>query len=238
MAAQIVIDDSVNPAAPGSSDNDVSFIGATHTLSNFDNTGVLGHTWTLVDKPAGSAASLSATSAPTTDLVPDVPGSYYVRLETFTDAAKLLADGADEQIVGVRFPEPYDWLLPGAGETQQQNPTVGWKEEANDFLAEIRKNLMPIAGSVQTSTVTATHGRLVLYDPSGGTFTINAPASPSAGDRWAMKNVTVDTTAVTVSGNGNNIEDPNTSTFLASYSLAVALASIDYIFDGTNWLIV
>jgi hypothetical protein len=86
--------------------------------------------------------------------------------------------------------------------------------------------------------ITATVGRLVLYDPSGGTFQIDAPLNPVAGDRWALKNTTIDATAVTIDGNSNSLEDPNTNTFLASYSLASALASIDYLFDGTNWVIV
>lgn len=239
MTAQIVIDDGTNPAAIGSTDNPNSFIGAAHTLSNFDNTGVLGFRWTLLDRPAGSSASLSATLTPTTQITPDVAGSYMVQLETFQDVALLIADGVDQQEVGVRYPPPFDWLLPGAGETIQQDSLIGWKKEVNRFLSEVRNNLMPLPLTVATTgPVTATQGALVLYDPSGGGFTINAPASPNIGDRWAYKNTTLDTTSMTISGNGNNLEDPATSTFLASYAMAVALISIDYIFDGTNWLIV
>ena len=78
---------------------------------------------------------------------------------------------------------------------------------------------------------------LVLYDPSGGTFQIDAPTSPSLGERWSLKNATTNVTAVTIDGNGNNIENPSTTTIVASYSLAVALVSVDYIYDGTNWLV-
>lgn len=137
MAAQIVIDDSVNPPAPGSTDNDNTFLGNTHTLSNFDNTGVLGHTWTLVDKPIGSSATLSATSAPTTTLVPDVAGNYLIRLETFTDAAKTIADGADEQVVGVRLPTPFDWAVPAAGEKSQQDAVRGWAQSREEAIRDV-----------------------------------------------------------------------------------------------------
>ena len=238
MTATIVIDDGTNPPAAGSTDNPLSFIGAAHTLSNFDDTGVLAHRWTLVDKPIASGATLTTPTASTTDLTPDVPGSYLIRLETYLDGGATDLDDVDEQVIGVRFDIPFDWLIPAAGETVQQSATRGWAEAREQAIRALRNNLMPQPGTVQVGAVTATIGRLVLFDPSGGTFQIDAPAAPVAGDRWALKNTTIDATAVTIDGNGNSIEDPNTSTFLASYSLAGALNSIDYLFDGTNWVIV
>jgi hypothetical protein len=238
MTASIRIDDSVNPPVQ-TTDNPSTFLATVHTVSNFDDTGVLGHRWTLTDKPAGSSATLSSTSAPTTTISPDISGSYVIRLETYTDAARTILDDVDEQIVGVRFPPPLDWLLPGAGETTQQDATAGWKTEVNRFLSEVRRQILkPSSSTVTTGPRVAGIGERVLYDPSGGTFTISAPASPTKDDRFSIKNTTVDVTSMTISGNGTNIEDPSTSTFLASFALATALVSIDFLFDGTNWIIV
>lgn len=237
MTAAIVVDDGTNPPATGSVESDVSFLGTPYTLSNFNDSLVLAHRWTLVDKPLGSSASLSAPTASATDLTPDIAGGYLVRLETFLDIAALDADDADEQVIRVLFGEPYDWGIPAAGETNQLDSGRGWATPREEMIRDVRPNLNSSPSSVKVGAFTARVGELVLFDPSGGTFQIDAPTSPVAGDRWALKNVTPDATAVTIDGNGNSVEDPNTQTFLASYSLAGALNAIDYLFDGTNWVI-
>lgn len=135
MTASIRIDDGTNPPAT-STDNDNSFLSTAHTLSNFDDTGVLAHRWSLVDKPIGSSASLSALDTATTQLTPDVAGSYLVRLETYLDASATTLDGVDEQIVGVRLPVPYDWLIPAAGETTQQSSSRGWAQSREEAVRE------------------------------------------------------------------------------------------------------
>lgn len=96
---------------------------------------------------------------------------------------------------------------------------------------------VPSLTGLKVANYTAVALDLVIYDPSGGTFTIDAPAAPATGTRWALKNVTTDVTGITVDGNGNNIENPSAGAFVASYSLAGALVSVDYIYDGTNWVV-
>jgi hypothetical protein len=96
---------------------------------------------------------------------------------------------------------------------------------------------VPSLTGIKVAPYTAVDLDLVIYDPSGGTFQIDAPAAPIAGVRWSLKNVTIDVTAITVDGNGNSIENPTSSTLGASYSLAGALVSVDYIYDGTNWVV-
>ena len=94
-------------------------------------------------------------------------------------------------------------------------------------------------GTAIVATDTADVGERMIYDPSGGTFTLNAPASPSIGDRWGVKNRTTDTTAITVSGNGSNIEDPTASFALAaSFSLTGDGIGVEWEYDGTQWLVV
>jgi len=89
------------------------------------------------------------------------------------------------------------------------------------------------------TTYTAIVGEHVKYDPSGGTFTMSLPASANTNAQVAFKNVTTDTTSVTISGNGNTLEDPGTpGSTSASIAVAIAGVSITYQFDGTDWWIV
>lgn len=87
--------------------------------------------------------------------------------------------------------------------------------------------------------VTAQPGARVVYDPTGGTFQINAPAAPVAGMTFRVKNASADGTAVTISGNGSNIEDPIASyTLAASFTLAGDGIAVTWEYDGVAWLVV
>jgi len=96
---------------------------------------------------------------------------------------------------------------------------------------------LPTPTGIKIANYTAVSLDLVLYDPSGGTFTLDAPAAPAFGDRWAVKNVTTNVTAITMDGNGTNIENPLTATFVATYTIGLPLVSTEYLYDGTNWVI-
>jgi len=94
-------------------------------------------------------------------------------------------------------------------------------------------------GAAITVTDTADAGERVLYDPTGGTFQINAPSTPILGMRWATKNRSSSVTAVTISGNGSNIEDPTSSFSLAAnFSLSGDGISVEWEYDGTQWVVV
>ena len=92
-------------------------------------------------------------------------------------------------------------------------------------------------GLVTAGPTTASVNDFVKYDPSGGTFTVNAPATPVADDRFGVKNAVGDTTTITLSGNGSNIEDPGTFALSASVSVTGAGISLIYQYDGTSWFI-
>lgn len=92
--------------------------------------------------------------------------------------------------------------------------------------------------SLKTANYTATAGQRVPYDASGGTFTLTAPASPSQGERWAVKETADDATAITIAGNGSNIEDPVGGTVGASFSLGLAYVSVEWEYDGTAWRVI
>jgi hypothetical protein len=105
-------------------------------------------------------------------------------------------------------------------------------------LVEEDDRLTNTAG-VLTGAYTAHEGEYVLYNPTGGTFQIDAPASPVKGDRFGIKNVTTNATAMTIDGNANNIEDPIGGAIGASFGTGASgsLISVIWVFDGTNWLV-
>lgn len=93
--------------------------------------------------------------------------------------------------------------------------------------------------ATKTANYTASSNEHVKYDISGPTFTITMPASPSTDDQVGIKNVTTDISAITLSGNGNNVEDPSSpGSTSASVSVTGAGVSLIYQFDGTAWWIV
>lgn len=96
-----------------------------------------------------------------------------------------------------------------------------------------------LATAVATSTTTVASSKIQDYDATGGTFTLNAPAAPSRGAMFGIKEAAGLTTAVTVSGNGSNIENPLTGLAgSASFSLGAAFVSLLWVYDGTRWLII
>lgn len=159
------------------------------TFSNLDNTSVYGWEWELIDKPAGSAATLSATLTATTTLTPDVPGTYMVRLTTYYDSARTLFNDTDEQGVGVRYTGSFLWRLMSAFESTQFDAVAGWKAELNDILDQIRTALLASGGGITelTDDVTAGPGsgaQVATVEGIQGR-PVNA-AAPAVGDayRW------------------------------------------------------
>jgi len=93
--------------------------------------------------------------------------------------------------------------------------------------------------AVITGAHTAGPFERVRFDPSGGTFTIMAPPSPTPGDRWGVKNVTADATAITIDGNGTSIEDSAAGFSVgASFSLGGAGVAVEWEFDTSAWVVV
>lgn len=95
-----------------------------------------------------------------------------------------------------------------------------------------QRALTPTA-AVKTSAYTAVAGEIVCYDASSGTFQINAPASPSDGDLFAIWETAGSTNAVTISGNGANI---NLAASL-SVSAAGAYVTFQYSSARSRWMV-
>lgn len=201
MTAQIVFND----GTPHIGSYDAGVLGSI-TLSNFDNTGVLGWEWELLDRPIGSAAVLSSATAAEPTFSTDVRGTYFVRLRTYVDAARTSLDGQDSKVYAVRLAGTYDWRVPAAGETREMDAQRGWatsREEA------IRDTAAYLTGGLQSAyaaqpTVDLGGGILLVQEggntvmrfdgPSGraqlgsGTELVPAlgfAAEPSTGPWWA-----------------------------------------------------
>lgn len=92
--------------------------------------------------------------------------------------------------------------------------------------------------STRTANFTALKGDRYRYDASGGGFTVTAPGSPAAGDRFAIKEVAGDATAITIDGNAAFIEDPIGGTTPSNFSFGVARASVEWEYDGSTWRVI
>jgi uncharacterized protein YbjQ (UPF0145 family) len=100
------------------------------------------------------------------------------------------------------------------------------------------------SGLVSTAQKTANYtlavDDLAHYDPSGGTFTLTLPATPSANDRCAIHNDTADLTAITVAGNGSNVLDPVALVLGASFTYGgfeARHSTLVFRYTGTVWIV-
>lgn len=94
--------------------------------------------------------------------------------------------------------------------------------------------------ATKIANYTAVAGEAVNYDPAAGTFTITMPAAADrvVGDCVITKNMSGSATAITVDGNGANIEAAQSApgTFPgATTSIANAGISILWVWNGTTW---
>lgn len=179
----------------------------------------LTFTWTLVSKPAGSAAALSAGATATTSFVPDVAGQYLISLVVSDPNATL-----PEQVVAVTA---YPALAPLAhrvldAEYSKALDAIVMLDEAPNALyvydpvtkAE-KKVLLPLAGtSVGVSpdglTALVGHNAFVTHvDLVAGTIIKTWPVAAVLGD-------------VVVAGNGYAYLFPSTPSFDTIHSLDLA----------------
>lgn len=120
-------------------------VGTPVTLSNFDDTGINGWKWEVLDAPPESPTLYPLpppTYASTRVIAPDVEGhTVLVRLTTYLDAARTIIDGIDQKAIKVRFAPPFTWIVPAAGETVEQDMVRGWATEVNRLLREVHSHM-------------------------------------------------------------------------------------------------
>ena len=102
------------------------------SLANANNTGVVSWAWTLVDRPLGSTAALSATNVAAPTFTPDCEGSYLLRLVVNTG----LLDETRNQVVGAVRQRRTFTRIPAFTETTEVTPK-GWANAANDMLQRL-----------------------------------------------------------------------------------------------------
>ncbi len=114
-------------------------------------------------------------------------------------------------------------------------------DDANGATNTQRVVATIISDTVLTADDTALVGEILRYDGTdAGPNTFSAPASAARGDTFGIKNmVTGVQVAVTVSGNGVDIESPTTGAFAAAQVVpATPGLSLSYVFDGTQWILI
>jgi cellulase/cellobiase CelA1 len=118
-------------------------VGTPVTLSNNNNTGVLGWRWEVIDAPDDSPTLIPLpppTFASTRVIAPDVKGAtVLVRLTTYTDVARTIVDAVDQKAIRVRYELPFDWVIPAAQQSVEADALRGWATDINRVLRDVHE---------------------------------------------------------------------------------------------------
>lgn len=154
-----------------------------------------------------------------------------------------LTDGTDAQVIGNRPDNARGF----DGDIQNMG---FWDLEFTAEMVELAYDLQvdqfyPVAPdplvftAIKTANFTGEAGDNILFNPSSGTFTLTFPLVPVTNQQIGIKNTTDSGLAITVAGNGKNLEAPNDPGNLASSVQASGPgAGVIWQYDGTQWLIV
>lgn len=141
-SANIVLSQSSVSGTAGRSRDDL-VTGVAVTLSNSNNSGAYSHRWVLLDRPTGSAATLTNSTSAVASFTPDVAGTYRIQLSVNEgnlagQVQVRLAVVRDTQ--GLRFPaygerdEESNWLISGFPNTR------GWLPDLEAYLTAASSN--------------------------------------------------------------------------------------------------
>jgi hypothetical protein len=135
VTASIIINQTGKPPGlPGESRDDLS-TGATVTLSNEENSGVVSWNWRLLAKPPGSVAGLTTPTASICTFTPDVPGSYRIQ---------LLLNGRIQAMAIAAVKTYYLSLrIPAVGEL---NELGGWEKELQTIIGQLEDGIQAGGG--------------------------------------------------------------------------------------------
>jgi len=120
--------------------NDSLNTGVSVALSNSNNTGVTSWSWQFISKPPVSTATILTPSSSTASFVPDVVGSYLIRLTVIgsSDSDTDTVIGAVLTSLGIR--------IPASQEQSEFDPLQGWAEAIYNAMVA----LDTFAGSTHT----------------------------------------------------------------------------------------
>lgn len=138
-SALIRIDQAANssPIGMAGKARDDILVGAAVTLRNADDAGVKQRLWTLVSRPYGSSASITNPKSAVATLVPDVYGSYLVKLEVNENTAGQvdLREVIVRDPAGLALPSPLSTGGKNGSANYAVSPGVynehGWAREMN-----------------------------------------------------------------------------------------------------------
>lgn len=105
------------------------------------------------------------------------------------------------------------------------------------FVASERFKAALVSGGrwlLQSAAYTAKAGERIAADVSGGGWQLDFPSDPASGDNVTVAVIDGDVTAtpLTINGNGNNVQGD------AALVVDVPLATVPFIYNGTEWRLV
>jgi len=122
VLAAIVINQAGKPPGLPSQSRDDLNLGTSVSLTNNDNTGIVSWLWEFVSVPVGSSAVISGLALPSASFVPDVRGSYLIRLTVDGSPSNPAMDtriaAVRTAFLGIR--------KPATSEQLQFDPVDGW----------------------------------------------------------------------------------------------------------------
>ena len=128
-------------------------VGSTVNLSEAVG-GWVSYDWALLDRPEGSAATITGPTTPTPTVVADTEGTYLISLTV--DAGLTTVNRTTAIFYVARLLDGR--RDPAAGETIEDNPGRGWAESANQILddvADLRKDAGRMAGIINFNGASA-----------------------------------------------------------------------------------
>jgi hypothetical protein len=138
--------------------NDNLPINTLVQLNNLGNGGEVTWLWALLDKPAGSLATLSATNIQNPTFTPDVEGTYLIQVIV---NESLSSEATNTAIAGIRYLKSYQRAPAGGEETQ--DGIVGWKTAVNAQLQELDNVQAGLTRVVCQSYSGAAVGDVVIF---------------------------------------------------------------------------
>ncbi len=155
-AAIIFQQDSDGNTTPGSRDDLV--LSLPVTVLNQDDTGAASWLWAIIDKPSNSTASLVSPTSSTTTFIPDIEGTYLIKVIVNGDIAISDQQGAAVKTANLNF------RIPAAKETIEFDNNRGWATAVNAALKTLDDGYAsgvtsitassPLTGGAITSTGT------------------------------------------------------------------------------------
>jgi hypothetical protein len=122
VLAAIIINQAGKPSGLPSQSRDDLNLGTSVFLTNNNNTGVVSWLWEFVSRPVGSSAVISGSALPSASFVPDIRGSYLIKLTVDGSPSNPVTD---TRIAAVKT-SFFGLRKPATSEQKEFDPIEGW----------------------------------------------------------------------------------------------------------------